>query len=73
MIYSLKYVASFGFEHFFISKFDKDGVTKTKLEKLFDQSRISEIARLIGGNISDFSMNHAKLMLDYGVKFQQDT
>lgn len=59
-------VASYGTSHFYISKSEQDGKTKTSVEKLDDSTRIREIARLLGGNISDFSLNHAKLMLDAG-------
>ncbi len=69
----LAQVASFGSTHFFISKADIDGKTKTKLELLSNNGRVSEIARLIGGNISDFSLEHAKLMLESGYKFNQNT
>lgn len=69
----LAQVASFGSAHYFISKEDVDGKTKTKLETLVNSKRVSEIARLIGGNISDFSLEHAKLMLEAGSKFNQNT
>lgn len=69
----LAQVASFGHTHFYISKFDEEGKTKTKLEKLDPENRVKEIARLIGGVISDFSLNHAKLMLDNGYSFNQNT
>ena len=62
-------VASFGTNHFFISKADVDGKTKTDVQKLDSNTRIREIARLLGGSISDFSMNHAKLMLEAGKNF----
>ena len=69
----LAQVASFGVSHFFISKFDDNGKTKTQLELLSSEKRISEIARLIGGNISDFSLSHAKLMLESGFNFNHNT
>lgn len=69
----LAQVASFGSTHFFISKFDDNGKTKTQLNLLVDSSRVTEIARLIGGNISDFSLSHAKLMLESGYNFNQNT
>ena len=68
----LAQVASFGSTHFFISKCNENGRTLTKL-KLLKEDRVSEIARLIGGSISDFSLNHAKLMLDAGYKFNHNT
>ena len=69
----LAQVASFGQSHYFISKFDENGKTKTNLKNLEKDDRVSEIARLIGGSISDFSMNHAKLMLEAGINFSQNT
>ena len=69
----LAQVASFGTTHFFISKSEEDGKTKTRLNVLDYDHRVSEIARLIGGAISDFSLNHAKLMLDNGYSFNQNT
>lgn len=69
----LAQVASFGTSHFFISKSEVEGKTRTKLELLNYNNRILEIARLIGGNISEFSKNHAKLMVDAGCKFNENT
>lgn len=65
----LAQVASFGSTHYFISKAEENGKTKTSLKLLGDDDRITEIARLIGGNISEFSKSHAKLMLDAGKNF----
>ncbi len=59
----LAQVACFGDSHFYISKADQDGKTRTSLKLLDDESKVYEIARIIGGTISDFSLNHAKLML----------
>lgn len=62
----LAQVASFGTSHFFISKAEENGGTKTSLKLLSDEERVYEIARIIGGTISDFSISHAKLMLEAG-------
>ena len=62
----LAQVASYGENHYLITKFEDMGKTKTTLRLLSGKDRISEIARLIGGKISDFSIEHAKLMLDAG-------
>ena len=62
----LAQVASFGTNHFYISKAENSGVTRTSLKLLNDEDRIREIARIIGGNISDFSLEHARLMLAAG-------
>ena len=64
----LAQVASFGQNHFYISKSVQNEKTKTSLVLLNDELRIKEIARIIGGEISDFSMAHAKLMLDNAKK-----
>ncbi len=69
----LAQVACFGTKHFFISKIVEDGNTKTNLAQLIGDDRVSEIARLIGGNISDFSLSHAKLMLESGFNFNGNT
>ena len=62
----LAQVASFGQSHYYISKSTEQGQTKTHLAILDNENRVREIARLIGGEISDFSLNHAKLMLEKG-------
>ncbi len=62
----LAQVASFGTAHFFISKALKDGKTRTSIKLLSDEERVNEIARIIGGNISSFSIEHARLMLEAG-------
>ncbi len=65
----LAQVASFGKRHYFISKAEENGKTATSLKLLSDEDRICEIARIIGGTVSDFSKSHAQLMLDTGKKF----
>lgn len=62
----LAQVASCGRYHYYISKSEKDGVARTSLKCLSDEERVREIARIIGGNISDFSIQHAKLMIENG-------
>ncbi len=63
----LAQVASFGSSHYYISKAENNGVTRTSLNVLDYDGRVREIARIIGGAISDFSIEHAKLMLDAGI------
>ena len=65
----LAQVASFGTNHFYISKAEDNGKTKTSLKLLDDESRVNEIARIIGGSISDFSISHARLMLEAGKNY----
>ena len=65
----LAQVASFGSNHFYISKSEQNGKTKTNLTLLDDEGRVKEIARIIGGSVSDFSVGHARLMLQAGKNF----
>lgn len=65
----LAQVASFGSNHFYISKSEQNGKTKTNLTMLDDEGRVKEIARIIGGSVSDFSVGHARLMLQAGKNF----
>ena len=65
----LAQVASFGKNHYYISKSTQDDKTRTSLTLLEDEGRICEIARIIGGTVSDFSKSHAKLMLEAGKKY----
>ena len=65
----LAQVASFGKNHFYISKSEFNGKTKTNLTLLDDEGRVREIARIIGGSVSDFSVGHARLMLQAGKNF----
>lgn len=65
----LAQVACFGDDHFFISKSETEGKTRTALKLLTSEERVMEIARIIGGTISDFSISHAKLMLEEKQKF----
>ncbi len=65
----LAQVASFGTTHFVIKKEVVDGKTKTFLNELSFDDRVEEIARLIGGSVSSFSREHAKLMLDSGKNY----
>ncbi len=62
----LAQVASYGTNHYYISKADNNGVTRTSLRLLDYDGRVREVARIIGGTISDFSIEHAKLMLNAG-------
>ena len=61
----LSQVACFGFSHYLIEKFEKDGKTLTKISLMEGQNRVSEIARLISGNITQSSLTHAQEMLEF--------
>lgn len=67
----LAQVACYGKSHFKISKQILDGKTKTRLALLDGEARVEEIARIIGGSVSDFSLAHARLMLEAGEKFNR--
>lgn len=62
----LAQVASHGNTHFCISKSTENNKTKTSLNLLENEERVMEIARIIGGEISDHSLSHARLMLENG-------
>ena len=65
----LAQVASFGKAHYLITKSENGGKTRTELKLLSGEDRINEIARIIGGVLSSFSINHAKLMIEDGEKY----
>ena len=48
-----------------------EGIFVKEILKLLDyDGRVRELARIIGGTISDFSIEHAKLMLNAGTNEQ---
>lgn len=60
----LPQVASKGEEHFKVFKEDIQGRTTTQLKKLSMQSRIEELAQMLGGkDITDTARQHAKQLL----------
>ena len=65
----LSQIASYGINHLFISKFEKDGFTNTEVKALNKKERIEEIARLISGNITESALKHAEEMLEKGDNF----
>lgn len=67
----LSQVASYATTHFYINKQVINGKTQTLIKQLGNNERISEVARLIGGTISDYSIEHAKFMMSSGEKFLQ--
>ena len=57
-------VAAYATSHFLISKEVSDGKTYTRVEKLSDEGRINEIARIIGGvNVTDLQRESAREMI----------
>ena len=59
----LSQVASFATHHYYISKQTTNGQTHTSLKTLSRTERVTEVARLIGGTITEHSLQHSKLML----------
>jgi len=63
----LPQIAKFSDHHFSISKCVSDGRTKTVIRRLNDAERITEIARMMGGEkITQATMDHAREMLRNG-------
>lgn len=61
-------IAAKGSEQFYIEKTVENGKTETKVEKLSDEGRVKEIARMLAGeNISEAVINHAKELLKEGL------
>lgn len=57
--------------HYVISKEMKDSRTITRIDKLSEESRVEEMARLLGGvNLTDTTLNHAKEMLQMSEKIK---
>ena len=57
-------VASQGHQHFFISKHEKNKTVRSSVDKLSEEQRTHEIARMLGGiKITDQTVAHAKEML----------
>ena len=60
----LPQLASMCDHHFLIKKSTSETIAKTSVVELDDDSRVLEIARLSGGDITDVSKAHAKELLD---------
>ena len=57
-------VAGQGHNHFFVSKFSKDGSTLTQIAELGNTEKVREVARMLGGEeLSDESLAHAEKMV----------
>ena len=68
----LSQIASYGTHHFFIEKIIENESTKTKLRLIQGEARVQEIARLIGGSITEHSILHAREMLEEGNEFYKN-
>jgi len=68
----LSQIASFGNRHYYIEKQTVDGIAKTTLKMIEGEERVLEIARLIGGKITEHSLSHASEMLNEGKEFYKN-
>ncbi len=59
----LPQVASYASHHYYINKITQNGQTYTKLTKLSGPNRVKEIARLVGGSVTEHSLEHSKHMI----------
>ncbi len=65
VITHLAQVAAFGQHHYKISKQDVDGKTRSQVEKLDEQGRVQELARIMSGTqITESSISAAKELLE---------
>lgn len=65
----LAQVASFADHHYFINKTTTNNKTSTNIKMLDEAERVTEIARLIGGAVSNHSLEHAKFMMQNKTEF----
>jgi DNA repair protein RecN (Recombination protein N) len=69
----LPQLASMSDTHYLINKTTTDGQTVTKLILLNEESRLKELARLIGGqDQSTYAIPHAKEMLDFAQEYKKN-
>jgi len=63
----LPQVAAQSHQHLFVSKFTEKEATYSKIERLDDQGRISEVARMLGGvDVTEQTLAHAREMFTRG-------
>lgn len=63
----LPQVAAQSHHHLFVSKFTEKETTYSKIERLDDQGRISEVARMLGGvDVTEQTLAHAREMFTRG-------
>jgi len=67
----LAQIASYGHAHFFIQKNTINDKAITSVKELNEYERIEEVARLIGGKLSEHSLTHAKEMIAEGKEFKE--
>lgn len=59
----LAQIASFGDHNFKIEKYEDDNSTITKVDKLNNEEKVHEIARMIGDGSNESAISHAKEMI----------
>lgn len=64
-------IAAMGASHFFIEKSTDGQSTKTSITALDDDSRRDELGRLVGGDVSSLSREHAREMLEWSRKYRE--
>ncbi len=60
----LPQIASRASMHFLVEKEEKNGRTMTRIREVVDEERVKEIARLLSGETSDLSLEHARALLE---------
>ncbi|MDI6638165.1 MAG: DNA repair protein RecN [Bacillota bacterium] len=69
----LAQIASMADVHYGISKVEKDGRTRTVVERLEGEARIAEIARMLGGaELTPTTFKHAREMLQAALHLKDD-
>ncbi len=63
-------IAAMGNQHFFIEKSTDGQHTTTRVQPLDSARRVDEIGRLVGGDVSSLSRQHASEMLAWSEKFK---
>ncbi|MBM7614015.1 DNA repair protein RecN [Alkaliphilus hydrothermalis] len=60
----LPQIASLADRHFFIEKKESGGTTKTEVNPMNIEERIREVGRLLGGELTEITLTHAKELLN---------
>ncbi|WP_026475883.1 DNA repair protein RecN [Alkaliphilus transvaalensis] len=62
----LPQIASLADSHYLIEKKQLDHSTKTEVNKINVEERIKEVGRLLGGELTDITLKHAKELIEQG-------
>ena len=68
----LPQVASFGDNHLFIEKYELNDKTLTRVKVLQNQDRVSEIARLVSGVLTENSIKSGEELLENAKNFKKN-